>query len=137
VTISSVSDACGNSFAERSLDISGAAGQEIYVGFRHYNITDMFRLNIDDVRAEETLGLDDYAANNINYFYNQITRELEISSTEIIKNIEIINLLGQRVISDDINNLTYKVDLANLSSSIYIVNIEGNSGFKTFKLQIN
>jgi hypothetical protein len=97
----------------------------------------MFRLNIDDVRAEETLGLDDYAANNINYFYNQITRELEISSTEIIKNIEIINLLGQRVISDDINNLTYKVDLANLSSSIYIVNIEGNSGFKTFKLQIN
>ena len=66
-----------------------------------------------------------------------IRDRLEISSTEIIKNIEIINLLGQRVISDDINNLTYKVDLANLSSSIYIVNIEGNSGFKTFKLQIN
>jgi hypothetical protein len=92
---------------------------------------------MDAFVVEGTLGLDDITANNIDYYYNQITRELEISSTETIKNIEIINLLGQRVISDDINNLTYKVDLANLSSSIYIVNIEGNSGFKTFKLQIN
>jgi len=137
-TISSISDACGNTLADRTFDISSAAGQEIYVGFRHYDISDMFRLNIDDVAINSnSLSSNDYTDNNINYFYNQITRKLEISSTEIIKNIEIINLLGQKVISDDINNLIYNVDLANLSSSIYIVNIEGNSGFKTFKLQIN
>ncbi len=136
-TINSGSDACGNSFAERSLDISSAAGQEIYVGFRHYDISDMFRLNIDDVRVEETLGLDDFAANNINYFYNQETRELVISSSEIIKNIQIVNLLGQKIVSKNINNLTHKINLTNLSSSIYVVNIHGISGVKKFKLQIN
>jgi hypothetical protein len=117
-------------------DLSAYEGQTIRIAI-HYVSNDSFALQMDAFVVEGTLGLDDITANNIDYYYNQITRELEISSTETIKNIEIINLLGQRVISDDINNLTYKVDLANLSSSIYIVNIEGNSGFKTFKLQIN
>jgi hypothetical protein len=137
-TISSGSDACGNTFAERSLDISSAAGQQIYIGFRHYDITDMFRLNIDDVRVEgEEMGVNDFDNLNINYFFNQLTRELEISSTEIIKNIQIVNLLGQSIMTDNINDLTYKINLANLSSSIYVVNVEGISGMKTFKLQIN
>jgi hypothetical protein len=39
--------------------------------------------------------------------------------------------------TDNINDLTYKINLANLSSSIYVVNVEGISGMKTFKLQIN
>ena len=137
-TISSVGDACGNTFAERSLDISGAAGQEIYIGFRHYDISDMFRLNIDDVRVEgDEMGVNDFDNLNINYFYNQVTRDLEITSTEIIKNIQIVNLLGQSIITDDINDLAYKINLANLSSSIYVVNVEGVSGMKTFKLQTN
>jgi hypothetical protein len=136
-TISSVSDACGNNFAERSLEIIGAAGQEIYVGFRHYDISDMFRLNIDDVRVEETLDLDDFSTNNINYFYNQETRELVVSSSEIIKNIQIVNLLGQKIVFENINNLTHNINLTSLSSSIYVVNIQGISGTKKFKLQIN
>ena len=39
--------------------------------------------------------------------------------------------------TDNINDLTYKINLANLSSSIYVVNVEGTSGMKTFKLQTN
>ena len=33
--------------------------------------------------------------------------------------------------------IAYKINLANLSSSIYVVNVEGLSGMKTFKLQTN
>ncbi|MBR4732757.1 MAG: choice-of-anchor J domain-containing protein, partial [Lachnospiraceae bacterium] len=31
------------------VDLSAYEGQKIYVGFRHYNVTDMFVLNLDDV----------------------------------------------------------------------------------------
>ena len=117
-------------------DLSAYEGQTIRVGI-HCVSNDSFVLQMDAFKVEGTLGLDDYAANNINYFYNQLTRELEITSTEIIKNIQIVNLLGQTIITDNINDLTYKINLANLSSSIYVVNVEGNSGMKTFKLQTN
>ena len=43
----------------------------------------------------------------------------------------------KNIITDDINDLAYKINLANLSSSIYVVNVEGVSGMKTFKLQTN
>ncbi|HBS85338.1 MAG: hypothetical protein A2W91_16150 [Bacteroidetes bacterium GWF2_38_335] len=36
-------------YFERSIDLSAYAGQQIYIAFRHYNCTDMFRINIDDV----------------------------------------------------------------------------------------
>jgi hypothetical protein len=34
---------------EKTFDLGAYAGQNIFVAIRHYNITDMFRLNIDDV----------------------------------------------------------------------------------------
>ena len=117
-------------------DLSAYEGQTVRVGI-HCVSNDSFVLQTDAFVVEGTLGLDDFAANNINYFYNQLTRDLEISSSEIIKNIQIINLLGQKVVSKNINNLTHKINLTNLSSSIYVVNIQGISGTKKFKLQIN
>ena len=36
-------------FTQYSADLSAFAGQTVYVAIRHYNIYDMFRLNIDDI----------------------------------------------------------------------------------------
>ncbi|WP_417264832.1 choice-of-anchor J domain-containing protein [Brumimicrobium sp.] len=38
-------------YVSRTIDISTSAGQTIYVAFRHHNVTDQFRLNIDDVKV--------------------------------------------------------------------------------------
>jgi len=45
-------------YVNRSLDVSSFAGQTIYVGFRHHNVSDQFRLNIDDVVVRTPLALD-------------------------------------------------------------------------------
>lgn len=34
---------------QRSVDLSAYAGSQVYIAFRHHNVSDMFRLNIDDV----------------------------------------------------------------------------------------
>lgn len=34
---------------ERVVDLSAYAGQKIYISFRHFDVTDMFRINIDNV----------------------------------------------------------------------------------------
>lgn len=38
-------------YVTRSLDVSAFVGGTLYVGFRHHNVSDMFRLNIDDVEV--------------------------------------------------------------------------------------
>lgn len=37
-------------YSKRKVNIGTYAGQTIYVAFRHHNCTDMFRVNIDDIR---------------------------------------------------------------------------------------
>ena len=41
-----------NTYQQGSVDISAYAGQTVQVAFRHYDITDMFRLNLDLVEAD-------------------------------------------------------------------------------------
>ena len=41
-----------NTYQQGSVDISDFAGQTVQVAFRHYDVTDMFRLNLDLVEAD-------------------------------------------------------------------------------------
>lgn len=43
----------GESYTKKSVDLSAYAGQTIYIAFRHYNVTDMYWLMIDDIRVGE------------------------------------------------------------------------------------
>ena len=137
-TIANGGDACGQTFAERSLDISASTGGLVYIGFRHHNVSDMFVLNIDDVSVTSTtMSNEDFTLENINYTFNQETDILRISSEELLSKIEIYNMLGQQVLNKNLNDSSAMLNLSNLSSAIYIVNIEGNnSKTKTFKLAI-
>ncbi|MBQ1685535.1 MAG: choice-of-anchor J domain-containing protein, partial [Clostridia bacterium] len=53
VAISDDITASGN-YQQFSADISAYAGQSVQLGIRHYNVTDMFYLNIDDVLVFNT-----------------------------------------------------------------------------------
>ncbi len=137
-TIANGGDACGQTFADRSLDISASTGGLVYIGFRHHDVSDMFVLNIDDVSVTSTtMSNEDFTLENINYTFNQETDILRISSEELLSKIEIYNMLGQQVLNKNLNDSSATLNLSNLSSAIYIVNIEGNnSKTKTFKLAI-
>ena len=137
-TIANGGDACGNTFADRSLDISAATGGLVYIGFRHHDITDVFVLNVDDVSVtSSTMSNEEFTLENIDYTFNQETNILRVTSEELLSNIQIYNMLGQQVLNQDLNDSSVVLNLYDLSSSIYIVNVEGNnSKSKTFKLAI-
>ena len=130
-------DACG-SWANRSLDISAATGDLVYIGLRHHGVTDMYILNIDNVSVtSSTMSNEDFTLDNIEYTFNQDTNILRINSTEVLSNIQIYNMLGQEVLNNKLNQTSESVDLSDLSSAVYIVNIEGNnSRTKNFKLVV-
>ena len=93
-TIADGGDACGNTFADRSLDISAATGGLVYIGFRHHDVTDMFILNVDDVSVtSSTMSNEEFTLENIDYMFNQESKILNVNSQEILSNIEIYNIL--------------------------------------------
>ena len=98
----------------------------------------MFVLNVDDVSVtSSTMSNEDFTLQNIDYSFDQETNLLRVTSEEMLTNIQIYNMLGQEVLSQDLNETSALLNLSSLSSSIYIINIEGNnSKTKTFKLAI-
>lgn len=38
-----------DNYVSRSVDVSSLAGNQVYIAFRHHNVSDQFRINIDDV----------------------------------------------------------------------------------------
>ena len=134
-----MADACGVSWASRSLDISAASGTEAYIGFRHHAVSDMFQLHIDDLAVtSESLSTGDLTIENLNYHYDNDLDQLFINSDEILSNIKIYDLLGKEVISKAININSASIDLTNLKDAIYIVNVKSrNSRTSTFKIVKN
>ena len=59
-----------------------------------------------------------------------------MTSSEKLSNIQIFNILGQKIIEEDINNYNYQINLSNLSTSIYFVKVESEDGINTIKLRV-
>ena len=123
-------------WTQYQFDLSAYEGQSIRIAINYVG-NDSFVLQMDSFLVEGTLGINDSELTNISYFYNIALKQLELSSIELIKNVKVYNLLGQNILSRDIDETSYILDLSNLETSIYIVKINGISGQKSFKLRVN
>ena len=136
-TITSASDACGNSFAERTFDISSAVGQLVYIGFRHHDVTDMFRLNIDDVAIDSnSLSTNDFENLNISIYPNPVDGNYITIQTPSngVKGVEVFDVLGKRVINT--NLISEYLDISELNPGVYMVKVTIENQSKVSKLII-
>tara|TARA_S200000501_G_scaffold337297_1_gene343299 strand:+ start:1102 stop:2424 length:1323 start_codon:yes stop_codon:yes gene_type:complete len=119
----------------RELDISAAVGNEVYVAFRHHNSAGQVAIGIDNVSITSTLSNEEFSIENLNYSYNIDSKELTIDASEMLTKVNIYNLLGQEVISNDVNGYNVNMNLSELNGSVYIVTVEGvNNASDSFKI---
>ena len=135
-TISSLlGDGCGDAFGERSLDISAAAGNLVYIALRHHDIADMWHLNIDDVAVtSSTMSIDDIEL-GILHSYDKTSKLLKIqSSSDLITGVEIYDLNGRMIQSNSGNEPSMMISFESFENGIYIVNVSTEVGQKSIKL---
>ena len=80
------------------------------------------------------LGNEEFVANVIKLYPNPVIDVVTISSTEIMTNLEVINMLGQIVFSKSINENETTIDMSRYSSGSYIVRVSVEEKTKTFKV---
>ena len=67
-------------------------------------------------------------------FPNPVSNELNIDSKDNIKEVTVFNLTGQQLFSKKGNSKTSKIDVSNLKSGIYIVEVKTDKTSKTYKV---
>ena len=97
----------------------------------NFNVTYVIRPNFNDnaFSTEEVISFE------MSHSYDLESKVLTINSQEMLKRVEIYNMLGQEIMSNDVEGINVNMSLSELNSSIYIVNVEGvNNTSNTFKI---
>ena len=61
-------------------------------------------------------------SNDILIYPNPTNNILNISSSEIIQKVEVLDIVGRKVISKSLNSFNYQLDVSNLNSNVYFIN---------------
>ncbi|HLU80831.1 MAG TPA: choice-of-anchor J domain-containing protein [Flavobacteriaceae bacterium] len=118
-----------------TLDISSMAGQVVYLAFRHWDSSDADFLSIDDVTVtSETLGTENNQIAGFDYFYSSQNNVLTLTADEPFSKIELYNILGQRVMAQELSNTEENLSLSSLNTGIYLANVNVNGKVSTFKI---
>ncbi|MBN8641108.1 MAG: T9SS type A sorting domain-containing protein [Flavobacteriales bacterium] len=102
---------------------------EIYFDFNPAIVT-----NTCTTEFVETLSNPNFVFSNLNFFPNPVKNNLTISNTFLIDSIKITSILGQNILSQNVNSLQTEIDMSELSKGIYFVKIISEGQEKTVKI---
>ena len=90
--------------------------------------------NRTPVTVTLTLDIEENIFTNLTYYPNPVNDILNISSNDIIENAVVTNMLGQEVMSKDINSTSPTINLSGLGKGVYFVKLKAGSKEKTLKI---
>ena len=110
------------------VDLRDYQGQEIYVAIVHFNCTDQFMLNVDNIRLYRTYdAVDDNTAAQLSVYPNPSEGTVVIEGTGTLS---VTNALGQRMLTRDIEERT----TLDLPAGLYFISVENEKGVSVNKL---
>ena len=118
------------------LTLTGRApGETIYVSVWRFGggtgVNGTFAISAYDASL---LGTGSFDNVNFAYYPNPVTNILNLSYNKEISNVEIFNLLGQKVLANKFNSNTPQVDMSNLPNGTYMVKVTSDNQSKTIKV---
>lgn len=132
-----------NDLTPRTIDISSFAGEAtVYVAYRHHGVFNQFSLEMDDVTvvAGGTAGLNENLASKFSVFPNPANNVINISNAEniLVDGVEIVDLNGRTVKSVKYDGVaTAEINISELSSGLYMMNVSSDKGMTTKKIMKN
>lgn len=105
-----------------------------YVGFNCYSAGGHGNLIVDDVKIESTLSMNDFDISKLNYYPNPVKDILNISFENEISSVAVLNILGQTVLTQEINKNSGSVDMSGLSKGTYLMRVNTYNQVKIIKI---
>ncbi|MEO1032039.1 MAG: T9SS type A sorting domain-containing protein, partial [Bacteroidota bacterium] len=129
------SDLNSGNFNFSRLDLTGLTPGESYFVIVN-DAFSTFRAPFSVSVYNETLGIDETAFNNFDYYPNPVGQTLNFDTTEHMDQVTVYNLLGQEMMnlrSKDSTSIT-TMNFSGLSNGIYLVKISIGNQFKVIKV---
>ena len=83
---------------------------------------------------DPNLGTDTFAEAQFSYYPNPTRNELNLTAAKNISTVEMFNLLGQKVLSNSVDANQKQLDLSNLPSGVYLMEVTIENNKESFKI---
>lgn len=114
------------------VDLREYAGQDIYVAFVHFNCTDQFMLNIDDITlVREWDGVADAAALSLSLYPNPASDLMVVKGADTVDSYEVYSLTGAMVMRREVGSKSFSVDVSDLPAGTYLLKTSSAVGTQT------
>ena len=111
------------------------AGQQIYIAFVHNDCTDMFYIKFDDIAVGTSVFVNQpREAITVEMFPNPANTQVELKSNSRIINVKVLNIIGQTVSDQLVDDTQTTLDVSELKAGVYFVQMETNNGIHTERL---
>jgi hypothetical protein len=119
-----------STWKEITLPLSAYNGQNVYIAFRHYNVSDMYQMKIDAFSIDQANSNVTYSNETINVYPNPTTGAIYVNNAENA-NIYVYNVLGEVVAS--VNNASNfnTIDLGSMAKGTYVVKVVSSNNVVT------
>lgn len=117
-----------------TVDFANYAGTDTYIGFRLKTNGQNAYASLDDVTWESALSSGSFEKGQFSYYPNPVKDILTIGYEDNITNVTVFNLLGQKVMENNANSTSVKLDMSALSSGSYIVKVASNDQVQSIKV---
>ena len=131
-------DDLANDLETETIDVTAYANTDFQVRWTYddgagswgwYAAVDNFCLDHDAI-----LGTADNTIEGFNFYPNPSTNVVNVSAQDNIENVAIFNILGQKVIDQNIDATTSQINVSNLSTGTYIMKATVNGVTASYKL---
>ena len=107
-----------------NVDLRDYQGQEIYVAIVHFNCTNQFMLNIDDVTLYRTYnGLAESAVSSFDVYPNPASEKIMVESEFSVNRYDIYNVTGAMILSKPIDEKSFEINVSELPAGTYFIKI--------------
>lgn len=107
-------------------------GTTLYLRVYEYNNDVIGNFSISAYDA--SLGNASFDTSNFSFYPNPVKDILNLSYSQNISKVQVINLLGQEVIAKSLNDSQTKIDISSLVKGTYLVRVTSNNLVKTIKI---
>jgi hypothetical protein len=124
-------------WAMRTVSLAAYSGQNIYLAFRHWGVTDMFYFRLDDINVDVATGITESNIDGLSVYPNPVNNEMNIYAPCALGKVKMVNAIGQVVFENTIDAKTYNINTSNFETGVYLLQIENESGITMKKVIIS
>jgi len=107
-----------------------------YIGFNALSIANQFNMYLDNISIDLYLDTPDFDSSELTMYPNPTSELVYISSKVLVNQVNVYNVLGQRIISQGANSNTLELNVTTLEKGSYFVEIQTEQGKETLKLLV-